>query len=123
MKSILKDCTASLKLVVTFVDKFMKCRPEEQSHFRQLAADSPENRIIANFHACAKKLFSVKILDKLFVQFVITRELKLECSQAESNNEFLRLFASQQLQSPELVWNDETRTELKARLASQIKLM
>jgi hypothetical protein len=86
LKAILKDCTFSLKLVVTFVDKFMKCKPEEQQKFG----------ILGNFHECIKKLFTAKILEMLFIQFVITREIKLEASDsAASNNEFLRLFSTQ----------------------------
>ena len=29
LKAILRDCALSIKLLVTFVDKFMKCKPEE----------------------------------------------------------------------------------------------
>ena len=38
-------------------------------------------------------------------------------------NDFLRLFSTKQLQSPELVWNDETRSEMQAKLKSQILSM
>ena len=124
LKSILRDCTLTIRLLVTFVDKFMKCRPEEQSHFRALATSATENEILRNFHECIKKLFSVKILDKLLIQFVITRDLKLEFAiDASQKNDFLNLFSSKQLQSPELVWNDETRAELQERLSSQIQAM
>jgi hypothetical protein len=96
LKAILKDCTFSLKLVVTFVDKFMKCKPEEQQKFGKLFALKTELGILGNFHECIKKLFTAKILEMLFIQFVITREIKLEASDsAASNNEFLRLFSTQ----------------------------
>ena len=75
-----------------------------------------------NVHACVKKLFTTKVLEKLFVKFVITRDLKLE-TQEPGNNEFLRLFSTQSLQSPELVWNEETRSEMYDKLNSQIKAM
>lgn len=78
LKAILKDCTLSLKLMVTFVDKFMKCRPEEQQHFLTLATNQTENEIMKNFNECIKRLFTTKILEKLFIQFLITRDLKLE---------------------------------------------
>ena len=131
LKTILKDCTISLRLLVTFVDKFMKCRPEEQQKFYTIATAKTEHEILKNFHECIKKLFTAKILEKLFVQFVITREIKLFSKELKlelspdsvSNNEFLRLFSTKQLQSPELVWNDETRAEMQAKLKSQILSM
>lgn len=94
LKNILKDCTYSLKVLVTFVDKYTKCRPEEQQRFYALAANHTESEIIRNFHECIKKLFTAKILEKLFIPFVITRDLKLECEEPGSN-EFLRLFSTQ----------------------------
>lgn len=78
LKNILKDCTLSLKLLVTFVDKFMKSRPAEQQKFYTLATGKTEHEILKNFHECIKKLFTAKILEKLFIKFVITRDLQLE---------------------------------------------
>ena len=43
-----------------------------------LVSNRTENQIMKNVHACVKKLFTTKILEKLFVKFVITRDLKLE---------------------------------------------
>ena len=81
--------------MVTFVDKFMKCKPEEQQKFGKLFANKTELSILGNFHECIKKLFTAKILEKLFIQFVITREIKLETKDGTSNNDFLRLFSTQ----------------------------
>jgi len=95
LKTILRECTYCLRLMVTFVDKFMKCKPEEQQKFGKLFANKTELSILGNFHECIKKLFTAKILEKLFIQFVITREIKLETTDGTSNNDFLRLFSTQ----------------------------
>ena len=83
-----------------------------------LSSNETENAIIKNMHECIKKIFTPKILEKLFIEFVITRDLKLEYTAASAeSNAFLKLFSTQQLQEPQLVWNDETRSEMQERLA------
>ena len=61
--------------------------------------------------------------EKLITDFTVNNENKLEFSASQSGKDFFRLFSTQQLFSPELVWNDETRREMLAKLQLQLKSM
>ena len=97
LKAILRDCTISIKLLVTFVDKFMRVGPDGRQSFT-LLTNQVEFDIMSNFHECIKKLFTTKILEKLLLEFHISggrdvRNMKLECSEP-TNNDFLTLFST-----------------------------
>lgn len=76
-----------------------------------------------NFHECIQRFFTSKMQEKLITDFTVNNENKLEFSQSQSGKDFFRLFSTQQLFSPELVWNDETRREMLAKLQLQLKSM
>jgi hypothetical protein len=68
-----------------------------------------------NFHECIQKLFTSKMQEKLITDFTVNNENMLEFA-VSGNKDFFRLFSTQQLFSPELVWNDETRREMLEKL-------
>lgn len=68
------------------------------------------------------RLFTDKFLEKLHTQFSVNSENKLEFTDL-SVKEFLRIFSANKIQQPELIWNDETRDQMRQALGTQLESM
>ena len=109
----MKDCSITVRQLISFAEKFVESGAES-FQFKNLTKHTEKN-ILMNFHECIQKFFTSKMQEKLITDFTVNNENKLEFA-VSSGKDFFRLFSTQQLFSPELVWNDETRREMLAKL-------
>ena len=98
-----------LNQLISFAAKFAN-QGAESFQFKNLI-QSKEKAILTNFHKCIGNFFTIKLQEKLLTDFTVNNENKLEFKlfNNRESKEFFRLFSTSQLNSPELVWNNETR--------------
>lgn len=120
---ILLDLAETLVMLVSFAQQFFKQGPETFS--LKALTRVKEKTILDNFKRCIEIMFTPKFQEKFVRDCVITNENKLSFATGQNNQQeqgvsdlakkFFSNF-SNEIKDAELVWNNETRKELKNAL-------
>ena len=118
------DLSETLVMLVSFTLQFFKQGPETFS--LKALTKVKEKTILDNFKKCIEVMFTPKFLEKFVRDCVITNDNKLSFATGQNNQKeqgvisdlakkFFSNF-SNEIKDSELVWNNETRKELRNAL-------
>jgi hypothetical protein len=122
LEYVLRYSTVTLKNLVSFASQWAE-KGGESFAFKNLNREK-EREILLRFSSSVKHLFGNKMLLTLLQEFEITNNaLDFKPYKQFEPSRFLGLFAIQEEKSAELVWNNQTRTELQEVLGRQLTQM
>ena len=97
-------------LMVSFAERF-HASAADTLQFKNLTK-TQEKGIMMNFYECIERIFTKRMRDELMCEFTVNNENKLVTRGEVSSANFLNLFSVAEFNSPELIWNTQTRAEL-----------
>ena len=97
-------------LMVSFAERF-HASAADTLQFKNLTKPH-EKGIMMNFYECIERIFTKRMRDELMCEFTVNNENKLVTRGEVSSANFLSLFSVAEFNSPELIWNTQTRGEL-----------